>query len=162
MKKKCFKCGEDKDRTEFYAHPMMGDKLLGKCKECTKADVRKHRVDKPQTISAYERLRFQRPERKKQKATCRRNRQKLKPEKAAAYQAVNRAIKNGTLKRQPCECGEKRVQAHHDDYSKPLDIKWYCFKCHREKGHGQVVVASNDRASYSGQKGKSPCPASPA
>jgi hypothetical protein len=24
------------------------------------------------------------------------------------------------------------MQAHHDDYLKPFDIKWMCFKCHAE------------------------------
>jgi hypothetical protein len=37
--KVCFKCGESKERTEFYAHLRMGDGLLGKCKACTKRDV---------------------------------------------------------------------------------------------------------------------------
>ena len=47
--------------------------------------------------------------------------------------AVSRAIKAGRLLRQPCEvCGEAKVHAHHDDYGKPLDVRWLCPAHHRE------------------------------
>jgi hypothetical protein len=38
--KTCFNCGTEKPLDDFYRHPTMKDGRLGKCKECTKADVR--------------------------------------------------------------------------------------------------------------------------
>lgn len=41
------------------------------------------------------------------------------------------AIKSGKLTRLPCEsCGATKSEAHHEDYSKPLEVKWLCRKCH--------------------------------
>ena len=52
---------------------------------------------------------------------------------------VLNAIRDGKMERLSCEvCGAK-AQAHHDDYSKPLDVRWLCFKHHREH-HGQIVT----------------------
>ena len=37
------------------------------------------------------------------------------------------AIRKGTLVRQPCaECGKANADAHHRDYSKPLEVEWLC------------------------------------
>jgi len=58
---------------------------------------------------------------------------KRHPEKLRARQAVYCALRNGKLARRPCEiCGNQNSQAHHDDYSKPLDVRWLCLKHHRE------------------------------
>ena len=54
------------------------------------------------------------------------------PEKINARKKVSRAVKTGKLIKQSCEkCGELKTQAHHDDYTKPLDIRWLCRKCHK-------------------------------
>lgn len=44
------------------------------------------------------------------------------------------AIRKGILKKMPCEVcrTEIDVQAHHDDYTKPFDVRWLCRKHHLE------------------------------
>jgi len=56
------------------------------------------------------------------------------PERASARQAVGIALRSGRLTKQPCEvCGAKKVDAHHDDYSKPLEVHWLCRTHHGER-----------------------------
>lgn len=46
---------------------------------------------------------------------------------------VRTAIRNGSIKRKPCQvCGE-RAEAHHEDYRKPLKIIWLCHKHNMER-----------------------------
>lgn len=138
--KACFKCGQSKPLDEFYAHPAMADGHLGKCKECTKADVKRQYQNNREKRAEYERRRFKEPQRKAKILIYQRKRRSKHPEKTRAHNMVTRAKKSGKLARQPCEvCGDPKSQAHHDDYSKPLDVRWLCFKHHREIGHGQKV-----------------------
>ena len=56
--------------------------------------------------------------------------------------ALTRAyIKAGKLIKQPCEvCNtENDVQAHHDDYGKPLDVRWLCRTHHREHHRNELI-----------------------
>ena len=59
--------------------------------------------------------------------------QKRNPEKLKAHHALNHAIEDGKLvKPSTCErCGSgKKLEGHHDDYSKPLEVMWFCRQCH--------------------------------
>ena len=117
----------------------MADGHLNKCKECAKKDVTDRYYAEFDKIREYEKRRFQTKERKRYAVNCLREYRQKHPEKARAWSMVGRAVRNGTLIRQPCEvCGEAKVQAHHEDYSKPIDVRWLCFKHHRYYGHNQT------------------------
>lgn len=48
-----------------------------------------------------------------------------------AHGVVRHAKETGVIEPKPCEvCGEIEVDAHHDDYEKPLEIRWLCRTCH--------------------------------
>lgn len=62
--------------------------------------------------------------------------QKRNPAKHAAQMRVYNAVKRGTLVR-PAICSRcpetHRIEGHHDDYGKPLDVMWLCTACHRAR-----------------------------
>ena len=44
---------------------------------------------------------------------------------------LNYHVKMGhIIKPKQCECGNKKVEGHHSDYSKPLQVIWLCRSCH--------------------------------
>jgi hypothetical protein len=130
--KTCFKCSLEKPRTEFYAHPQMGDGLLGKCKSCTRNDVRANYAAKAPMYRAYDKQRNDNPLRKARTRASFAAAQQKWPERLAAARAAGNAIRDGRLIPQPCwVCGEK-AEAHHPDYSRPLDVVWLCRIHHRQ------------------------------
>lgn len=138
--KRCFKCLEEKPFDCFYRHPRMGDGYLGKCKECAKRDVHQNYEDKREQYSRYDQERNKLPERKANKRRYERIHRIKHPDRYLARSQVGYALRSGQLHRLPCEvCGCAKTQAHHHDYSKPLDVRWLCFTCHREEAHGQTV-----------------------
>lgn len=43
---------------------------------------------------------------------------------------LNKAVKRGDVVKMPCACGNIKVDGHHSDYSKPLEVVWMCRSCH--------------------------------
>jgi len=144
--KACFKCKQFKPHDAFYTHQGMRDGVSGKCKECTKADVRANYREHIEKYKEYERSRALLPHRVEARSeyaqtpqgrargnVSKRRYLERNPLKRAAHVACGNAIRDGRIKREPCEvCGSEKAQAHHDDYSKPLDVRWLCTAHHAE------------------------------
>lgn len=148
--KRCFKCGVDKDVSDFYKHKQMTDGHLNKCKECTKSDVKKNRGDNIEYYKSYDAWRFQndpkvRERHKKYQSTpdgreAMRKARKIwetsNPEKRAAHVLLGNAVRSGRIDKpnkcsKCCEFTPRGIlHAHHHDYAKPLDVTWLCVYCH--------------------------------
>lgn len=146
--KPCRQCGETKPLGEFYRHAQMGDGHLNKCKECVRARVTAHRAANLDRVRAYDRKRDDLPRRTasrqsywlRMQGTPELKAMRLKSNKRwldknfvarRAHVITGNAIRDGKLKRQPCEvCGFFRAEAHHEDYYKPLEVQWLCREHH--------------------------------
>ncbi len=57
---------------------------------------------------------------------------RIKKIHAICWLRTQQAIRKGEITKQPCEiCGNVKSQSHHEDYNKPLEVKWRCSKHHR-------------------------------
>lgn len=69
--------------------------------------------------------------------------QRSNEEFATAYYVFFNAVQSGKVVR-PDRCeicsSTKNIQAHHEDYSKPLDVQWLCVKCHNDVHHNQKAA----------------------
>lgn len=135
----CSRCKLPKSLNEFYVSSQSPDGAMGKCKECKKVEARAYYREKHEERREYDRKRTRTATRRAAKLEYQRRRRKNKSSHYRANMAVNNAIRDGRLKRGPCEkCGAIKAEAHHDDYSKPLEVRWLCLKHHREH-HGRAI-----------------------
>lgn len=127
--KKCVDCQIEKTEGDYYLSPT--GKPACVCKECHKARMKRRRLTNP-AVQEYDRLRYQDPKRKQAGRENAKRWRESHPEAYRAHTAVGNALRDGRLKKEPCAlCGaQERVQGHHKDYSKPLDVVWLCTQCH--------------------------------
>lgn len=66
-------------------------------------------------------------------------------QKVRAREALSRALKRGRVVKPPaCEaCGRSHalLHGHHEDYMKPLDVRWLCPRCHKAR-HVEIEAAA--------------------
>lgn len=143
----CKLCGESREKMFYLSNKT-------KCKECVKEAVNKRRIEKIEEIREYDRnrpnakeraekhkermrlLKTEDPDKFKKHEKQKANWSKKNRHKKNAHLRVQRALFNGILTRpSDCEhCEEKKqLEAHHEDYSKPLEVLWLCVECHNKR-----------------------------
>ncbi len=142
--KTCTWCQEAKHEFEFHRR---GNGCQAKCKTCMSAYARKRYVEQRDRILDQSKS-WKRTDRGRllQAASTERARRK-RPEARRANIAVMNALQSGRLLREPCHvCGVIPAQAHHPDYSRPLDVEWLCPKhhveLHKEYRYGKIQSLS--------------------
>lgn len=151
----CTKCGETKPLDDFHRSKRHLDGHLAQCKACKHL----YYLENIETILAYHAQWYENHkdsvnERRKKYREQGRTREVMHryyenhPERRYASCVFHRALAKGTIKRKKrCEvCKKKgRIGAHHDDYSKPLDVKWLCGKCHRHADLLRAQAEAGDK-----------------
>lgn len=136
----CFKCGVEQPLSEFYKHSAMSDGYLGKCKTCTKVDVKDSRNKNIDRCREYDRTRAILPHRRELHDRVTAAYKAEHPMRRKAQVAVGNAVRDGRLVPQPCFiCGTK-AEAHHPDYDAPLDVVWLC-SAHHKQAHALAKAA---------------------
>ncbi|WP_287244215.1 hypothetical protein [Mesorhizobium sp.] len=56
------------------------------------------------------------------------------PQAVWAHQALRSALNRGLVIQEPCEvCGALVAEAHHPDYDRPMDVRWFCRRHHKQE-----------------------------
>jgi hypothetical protein len=106
------------------------------CKECYKKKVssRYYSEESHKKIQEYELKRNKTDARRLSKLKYQQKRRVLHKDRYTANGIINNSIKKGLIKKQPCVvCNSIKSEAHHPNYSKPLEVIWFCLKHHREE-----------------------------
>ena len=137
--KVCTRCKVERPLCEFHKCKTGRLGLKARCRSCTRIDHLKYKRENAEAIKK------QQGERRawlKENDIIQFRKEKTSyeypPDKRKAWNGVALALAKGALVKMLCEkCGvSSRVNAHHDDYAKPLEVRWLCATHHREEHNG--------------------------
>lgn len=116
--KQCSKCKEWKGLDQFSRHIRMKGGVRTICRRCNSNGAWEWNKNHPEIVN------------KRASRWHAGN-----PGVRRVHYLLNKAVKAGdVIKADACEaCGRDgiRLHGHHDDYSKPLEVRWLCGSCHR-------------------------------
>jgi hypothetical protein len=133
--KPCRVCAE-----RFLPKPWQVSKSDYECPRCKRA--RSNLANETRDLSAYAARRY--PSRAEyHRAYYQKRRldaEYLRRRKARRVLAY--AIETGRVAKTPCErCGSMKPEGHHVDYARPLDVHWFCRRCHMKMAHRMDIDA---------------------
>jgi len=115
--KQCSCCKKNKELNFFYKAPKGKFGVRNICKECYSSITKTYKKVHPEKMAAWK------------KAYNERNNKKVK-----CRNKLNYSIHIGKIQKNNCElCNDPNVQAHHDDYDKPFNVRWLCDHHHKEE-----------------------------
>lgn len=135
LRKRCGKCGRELPISEFNKNRNSRDGHSFRCRSCaSEYNKARYAANKERFKSDIYAYRAEHPEQvlRTREKTCEKN-----PTQRNAYRVLQQAMECGLVENPGycygCGCTEEehRIEAHHHDYSKPLDIIWLCTPCHR-------------------------------
>lgn len=136
MTKVCAACKEALPEEAFSKASANKDGLQFRCRSCFAKYHRKHYQEKKEDYDEV--MRVYRENNPDKVLSTRLSGYAKKPTRGGCYRVVDAARKAGVLvKPDSCQgCGNHAgepymIEAHHHDYTKPLDVIWLCVSCHR-------------------------------
>jgi hypothetical protein len=138
--RKCRTCGEAKPLDEFYRHPSSASRRQSSCKACQKRRAAEwqqaHKGRHRDSVALWKSTHREQVRRYESAGRARRDKadQALVRTVVRVASTVRRAIKSGVLVPpdycSSCADTDLKLDAVHEDYSRPLEVTWLCRRCH--------------------------------
>jgi hypothetical protein len=145
MKKVCTVCKKEKDVSEFYIRKKSRLGYYSNCKKChyiltkswaIKNNTRRKELNRKchRSLKGKTTLSIWRKNNREKMNTYHKKWMNKFPGRTKIYDKVKYAKKTGLITYQPCVvCGAtENTVCHHEDYSKPLNVIWFCTLHHSE------------------------------
>lgn len=134
--KKCSACNQTKPFDQFQRRAASKDGLTAACAECLrKRDAQRYKKEAPLRL-ARQRNYMKTPEGIAAHARATEAWRIKNKVRHAAQVLLNNAVRDGRVVPWPAcaepACKTKKVEGHHPDYDRPLDVVWLCKKHHGE------------------------------
>jgi len=152
MLKRCTKCKVEQPPSEsFHRNARSRDGLEARCKKCRSirgkelydfggGKATKANYDKTEKAKEAKANYKQTENGRKASLRATEKYNAKNPLKRKAQGMISSHIQSGKIIPRPCGvCGEVKTDAHHSDYSKPLEVMWLCRKDHKKwhQEHGE-------------------------